>query len=351
LLSKGVCRLDDNLKKEIRKIALQNAVTHDGKTKDKVVLSKSLGTIPELKSNVKDAIPEIASIVSQVNGMSIEEQKTEIQNNFPEILNVKEKPKEERVGLPPLEGAEHGKIVTRFTPAPNGYPHIGHAKAAIISEEYTKMYGGKIVLRFDDTNPDDTRLEYWAAIKVGLDWLGIKFDEEKNTSDDIELFYDKCMKMLKENSAYVCTCKRDTISKNRKEMTSCKCSNGDVKQNEDRWGKMFNKYKPGEAIVRFRGDMESKNTVMRDPVLFRINDARHPRLVEKYRVWPSYDFAVAIEDYTDGITHALRSKEYELRNELYHAILDALDMKHPKMMEFSRLEFKGKPVSKRVLRP
>jgi glutamyl-tRNA synthetase len=213
------------------------------------------------------------------------------------------------------------------------------------------MYGGKIVLRFDDTNPDDTRLEYWAAIKVGLDWLGIKFDEEKNTSDDIELFYDKCMKMLKENSAYVCTCKRDTISKNRKEMTSCKCSNGDVKQNEDRWEKMFNKYKPGEAIVRFRGDMESKNTVMRDPVLFRINDARHPRLVKKYRVWPSYDFAVAVEDYTDGITHALRSKEYELRNELYHAILDALDMKHPKMMEFSRLEFKGMPVSKRVLRP
>jgi len=343
--------LNDDLKKAIRKIALQNAVEHDGKTKDKIVLSKSLGTIPELRNNVKGAIPEITSIVSQVNDMSVEEQKTEIENNFPELLNVKEKPKEERVGLPPLEGAEHGKVVTRFTPAPNGYPHIGHAKAAIISEEYTKMYGGNIVLRFDDTNPDDTRLEYWAAIKVGLDWLGIKFDEEKNTSDDIELFYDKCVKMLKENSAYVCTCKRDTISKNRKEMTSCKCSNGDVKQNEDRWEKMFNKYKPGEAIVRFRGDMESKNTVMRDPVLFRINDARHPRLIEKYRVWPSYDFAVAIEDYTDGITHALRSKEYELRNELYHAILNALDMKHPKMMEFSRLEFKGMPVSKRVLRP
>jgi len=343
--------LDDNLKKEIRKIALQNAVEHDGKTNDKVVLSKSLGTIPELRNNVKDAIPEIASIVSQVNGMSIEEQKTEIQNNFPEILNVKEKPKAERVGLPPLEGAEHGKVVTRFTPAPNGYPHIGHAKAAIISEEYTKMYGGKMVLRFDDTNPDDTRLEYWAAIKVGLDWLGIKFDEEKNTSDDIELFYDKCMKMLKENSAYVCTCKRDTISKNRKEMTSCKCSNGDVKQNEDRWEKMFNKYKPGEAIVRFRGDMESKNTVMRDPVLFRIIDARHPLLLDKYRVWPSYDFAVAIEDSVDGITHAFRSKEYELRNELYYAILDALNMRKPKMLEFSRLEFKGMPVSKRIIRP
>ena len=341
----------DDLKKEIRKIALQNAVEHDGKTKDKVVLSKSLGTIPELKSNVKDAIPEIASIVSQVNGMSIEEQKTEIQNNFPEILDVKENVKEERVGLPPLEGAEQGKVVTRFTPAPNGYPHIGHAKAAIISEEYAKMYGGKLVLRYDDTNPEDTRLEYWAAIKVGLDWLGIEFDEIKNTSDDIGLLYDKCVEMIKKNYAYVCTCKRDTISKNRKEMVSCECSMGDVKQNEERWERMFKKYKPGEAVVRFRGDMESKNTVMRDPVLFRINDARHAQLAEEHRVWPSYDIAVAVEDSTDGITHALRSKEYELRNELYHAILDALDMRHPKMLEFSRLEFKGMPVSKRILRP
>ena len=341
----------DDLKKEIRKIALQNAVEHDGKTKDKVVLSKSLGTIPELKNNVKEVIPEIASIVSQVNGMSIEEQKTEIQNNFPEILDVKENVKEERVGLPPLEGAEQGKVVTRFTPAPNGYPHIGHAKAAIISEEYAKMYGGKLVLRYDDTNPEDTRLEYWAAIKVGLDWLGIEFDEIKNTSDDIGLFYDKCVEMIKKNYAYVCTCKRDTISKNRKEMVSCECSMGDVKQNEERWERMFKKYKPGEAIVRFRGDMESKNTVMRDPVLFRINDARHARLAEEHRVWPSYDIAVAVEDSTDGITHALRSKEYELRNELYHAILDALDMRHPKMLEFSRLEFKGMPVSKRILRP
>ncbi len=341
----------DDLKKEIRKIALQNAVEHDGKTKDKVVLSKSLGTIPELKNNVKEVIPEIASIVSQVNGMSIEEQKTEIQNNFPEIFDVKENVKEERVGLPPLEGAEQGKVVTRFSPAPNGYPHIGHAKAAIISEEYAKMYGGKLVLRYDDTNPEDTRLEYWAAIKVGLDWLGIEFDEIKNTSDDIGLLYDKCVEMIKKNYAYVCTCKRDTISKNRKEMVSCECSMGDVKQNEERWERMFKKYKPGEAVVRFRGDMESKNTVMRDPVLFRINDARHARLAEEHRVWPSYDIAVAVEDSTDGITHALRSKEYELRNELYHAILDALDMRHPKMLEFSRLEFKGMPVSKRILRP
>ena len=343
--------MNDDLKKEVRKAALQNAVEHDGKTKDKIILSKVLGTAPEFKSRVKEIIPEITLIVSEINNMSLEQQKTEIQNHFPEIFSVKEKIKEDRVGFPPLEDAEKGKVKTRFTPAPNGYPHIGHAKAAIISEEYAKMYDGKCILRHDDTNPEDTRLEYIAAFRVGLEWLGIKYDEEKNTSDNIELHYDKCSEMIGKNHAYVCTCKRDNISKNRREMVSCKCSMGDLKQNEERWKKMFNKYKPGEAIVRFRGDMESKNTVMRDPVLFRIIDARHPLLLDKYRVWPSYDFAVAIEDSMDGITHAFRSKEYELRNELYYAILDALNMRKPKMLEFSRLEFKGMPVSKRIIRP
>ena len=208
--------MNNDLKKEIRKIALQNAVEHDGGTKDKIVLSKVLGTLPDLKTKVKEVIPEITSIVSEINSMSIVQQKIEIENNFPEILKVKEKVKEDRMGLPPLEDAEQGNVVTRFPPEPNGYPHIGHAKAAIINDEYSKMYGGKNVLRFDDTNPENERLEYWAAIKVGLDWLGIKYDKIKNTSDDIELFYDKCKDLINQNHVYVCTCKRDEISKTGK---------------------------------------------------------------------------------------------------------------------------------------
>lgn len=171
--------MNDDLKKEVRKAALQNAVEHDGKTKDKIILSKVLGTAPEFKSRVKEIIPEITLIVSEINNMSLEQQRTEIQNHFPEIFSVKEKIKEDRVGFPPLEDAEQGKVKTRFTPAPNGYPHIGHAKAAIISEEYAKMYDGKCILRHDDTNPEDTRLEYIAAFRVGLEWLGIKYDEKK----------------------------------------------------------------------------------------------------------------------------------------------------------------------------
>ncbi len=343
--------MSDDVKDKIRKLALQNAIEHGGKTQDKIILAKILGQEPSLRTQVNEIMPIITEVVVSVNKMSEEEQRKQAESEFPDLLAEKPKKQEGRDGLPPLEGAEHGRVVTRFPPEPNGYPHIGHAKAAIIDEEYAKMYGGKLILRFDDTNPEAERLEYYAAIKVGLDWLEVKYDRVKNTSDDIELLYQKCKQMLDGNYAYVCTCKQESISQNRREMKACKCSLGDLGQNMERWEKMFSKYKQGEAIVRYRGDMKSENTVMRDPVMFRIIETKHPLLGDKYHVWPSYDFAVAIEDSIDGVTHAFRTKEYELRNELYYAILDRLQMRKPRVIEFSRLGFEGMPVSKRILRP
>jgi len=342
--------LDEDIKKEIRKFALQNAYKHKGKTNEKIVASKILGVRPEQRKNIRELMEICVPIVKEINSFSTNQIITEIENNFPEILVPKEKHSKEEQMFPPLEGAEKGKVITRFPPEPNGYPHIGHAKAAIINEEYAKMYDGKAILRIDDTNPENERLEFYAAIKVGLEWLGIKYDKIKNTSDDLEIIYQKGKEIISLNKAYVCTCKRDKISKNRREMKACKCTQLGQSQNEERWTKLFEKYSAGQAVVRFRGDMKSQNTVMRDPVLFRIIEGHHPLLAGKYRVWPSYDFAIAIEDSLDGVTHAFRSKEYELRNELYYAILDALNMRKPKVLEFSRLEFKGMPVSKRVIK-
>ena len=331
-------------------MALQNAFEHGGETKDKIILGKILGTKPEFRTKVKEIIGDISEIVVTVNQLSIEEQKKEIDEKFPEVLIPKEKIVE-RKGLPELKDAEQGKVITRFPPEPNGYPHIGHAKAAIINSEYAKMYGGKFILRMDDTNPEAERMEYHAAIKVGLEWLGIDFDIVKSTSDDMELFYEKGLELINSDKAYVCTCKRDDISKNRRERKACKCSKEDLDKNNKNWEKMQEKFKPGEAIVRFRGDMKADNAVMRDPVLFRIIEGKHYTLGKKYRIWPSYDFAVAIEDSIDGITHAFRSKEFELREELIDAILDALDMRKPFQGFFSRLEFKGMPISKRIIKP
>ncbi|MEO2201209.1 MAG: glutamate--tRNA ligase [Nitrosopumilus sp.] len=342
--------MDEALKIEIRKMALQNAFEHGGETRDKIILGKILGTKPEFRTKVKEISKDISEIVFNVNQLSSEEQKKEIEKSFPEILAPKEKI-QGREGLPELKDAIQGKVITRFPPEPNGYPHIGHAKAAIINSEYAKMYGGKFILRMDDTNPEVERMEYHAAIKVGLEWLGIEFDIVKNTSDDMELFYEKGIELINSGKAYICTCKREDISKNRRERKACKCSMKDIDKNNKNWRKMQEKFKPGDAVVRFRGDMKADNAVMRDPVLFRIIDGKHYTLGEKYRIWPSYDFAVAIEDSIDGVTHAFRSKEFELRKELTDTILDTLNMRKPYQGFFSRLEFKGMPISKRVIRP
>ena len=342
--------MDEQLKKEIRKVALQNAYEHGGKTQGKIVLGKILGTKPELRTKVNEIKEDIEEIVISVNQSPLEEIGKEIEKEFPEVLKPKEKI-EEREGLPELKNAETGKVVTRFPPEPNGYPHIGHAKAAIINSEYAKMYNGKFILRMDDTNPEAERMEYHAAIKVGLEWLGIQFDKIKNTSEDMEIFYEKGMELINSNKAYICTCKREDISKNRRERKECKCSKGDLDKNLKNWKKMNEKFKPGEAIVRFRGNMKADNAVMRDPVLLRIIDEKHYTQGNNFRIWPSYDFAVAIEDSIDGVTHAFRSKEFELREELINAILDALDMRKPNQGFFSRLEFKGMPISKRIIKP
>jgi len=342
--------MDEELRKEVRKLSLQNAYEHGGKTQDKIILGKILGAKPEYRNKVKEITKDISEIVNLVNQLSSEEQEKEINENFPELLAPKEKI-EEREGLPELKGAVQGKVITRFPPEPNGYPHIGHAKAAIINSEYGKMYGGKFILRMDDTNPEAERMEYHAAIKVGLEWLGIEFDIVKNTSDDMEIFYEKGLELINSGKAYVCTCKREDISKNRRERKACKCSVSDIDKNNKNWEKMNTKYKAGEAIVRFRGDMKADNAVMRDPVLFRIIEEKHYTLGEKFRIWPSYDMAVAIEDSIDGVTHAFRSKEFELRKELIDEILDALGMRKPQQGFFSRLEFKGMPISKRIIKP
>jgi len=343
---------DNEIRNEIRKFALQNAVEHDGQTRDKTILAKILGAVPELRQKVNEISPVITEVVSEVNNISLDQQQKEINEKYPELLQIEEKKPEQNV-LPPLKNTEGKNIITRFPPAPNGYPHIGHAKAAIISEEYAKMYGGKIILRFEDTNPGTERLEYYAAIKVGMDWLGIKFDGEEHISDQIPLLYEKAEQLINSNDAYVCTCKQDDISKYRREMRSCECTMLDLGDNQKRWKKMFDEkgYKEGQALLRFRGDMTSGNTTMRDPALFRINQKHHAKLEQKYKVWPTYDFSGIILDSVSGVTHAMRSKEFELRKELHKTILEKLRLTIPEFLFFGRLDLIGMPVSKSALKP
>jgi len=339
----------EKIQKTARKYALQNAVQFDGKANEKAVVGKVIAAFKKGSISPKEIIPIVSSVVEQVNSIILDEQISELKENAPELLH-KEK-KERDFSLSPLPFAEKGKVVTRFPPEPNGYLHIGHAKAAIIDSEYARLYGGKFILRFDDTNPENAKLEFYDAQKEDLRWLGIEWDEEYNTSDHLKTHYDLAEQLIKQGDAYICKCPPEIVKEGRFHSKSCSCKDRTCDEALDLWKELLSSGELKGAILRLHGDMGSANTALRDPTLFRVIDKEHPLQGHKYRVWPTYDFAGAVEDSISGVTHPFRTKEYELRDPVYFRILSLLNLRRPNLMEFSRLSIKGMPVSKRKIKP
>lgn len=334
---------------EARKFALQNAIMFNGKANEKAVAGKVIAALKKEGITPAEIIPVITKVVTEVNRMSVHDQIVELSSLAPELL-IHEK-KERDFSLPPLPFAEKGKVVTRFPPEPNGYLHIGHAKAAVIDYEYARIYDGKFILRFDDTNPENALLDFYDAQKEDLCWLGVQWDTEYHTSDHLEIHYRLAEQLIKQRDAYLCKCTSEDIKKGRFNAKACSCR-------EERtgvealglWKEMLNSSEVS-GILRLCGDMVSVNTAMRDPTLFRVIEANHPLTGDKFHVWPTYDFAGAVEDSISGVTHPFRTKEYELRDEVYFRILSLLNLRAPHLMEFSRLSIEGMPVSKRKIKP
>ncbi len=332
-----------------RKYALQNAVHFNGTAHPKAVIGKVIAAFKDSAIQPQEIIPIVQKIVQEVNTFSIDQQRQELETLAPELL-VKEK-KERDFSLPPLSNAENGKVVTRFPPEPNGYLHIGHAKAAIIDYQYARLYEGIFILRFDDTNPEHADPEFYDAQKEDLHWLDIQWQKEYCTSNNLETHYKLAEQLLRQGDAYLCKCTPETIKKGRYFGKACSCRNGIGEEAIDRWHLLLHSGETNAGILRLKGNMSSVNTAMRDPTLFRIIESPHPLQGDKYRMWPTYDFAGAVEDSISGVTHPFRTKEYELRDEVYFHILSLLDLRCPHLMEFSRLSITGMPVSKRKIKP
>lgn len=340
--------MSDEIIKTARKYALQNAVQFDGTAQLKAVIGKVIGVFRKSGVNPKEIIPLVHKTVDEVNALSLEEQIKELELIAPELL-VKEK-KVRDFSLPDLPNAQKKKVVTRFPPEPNGYLHIGHAKAAIVDYEYAQMYEGTFILRFDDTNPEKDKEEFYEAQEKDLSWLGISWQKKYNTSDNLKKHYQLCAQLLKQGDAYVCTCAPEDIKKGRQQKSDCPCRLKASDVHLELWDKLLSA-SVDSIIVRLKADMQSDNTAMRDPTLFRVITTPHPLQKDRYHVWPTYDFAGAVEDSISGVTHPFRTKEYELRDEVYYYLLDKLDLPKPHLMEFARLSIDGMPVSKRKITP
>ncbi len=329
----------------IRKHVLKNA--HDfGRASPGSVVGKVIAEWPDCKNDMKSTMVAINKEIRRVSGLSAEAIEKEMAS-----FEYSPKKKEEKKSIE-LPGAEQGRVLTRFAPEPSGYPHIGHAKAAWLEYEGARNHGGKMILRFDDSNPEKESQLFVDAIKDGLAWLGIEWAEESYTSDHVPEIYKVAEQLIAGGRAYVCTASQQQISDSRTQSRPLPDRSLPPEEHLERWKQMLSgSYAKGEALLLFKGDLECLNTVMRDPALARIMDAPHYRQGKKYHVWPSYDLAVVYMDHAEQITHPMRSKEYELRDELYYALFDALGWKKPHMVPFSRLAIKRAPIGKRLIVP
>lgn len=257
-----------------------------------------------------------------------------------------------------LENKTYGDrpIYTRFPPEPNGYLHIGHAKAICLNFTTAQKYGGKCNLRFDDTNPLKEDTEYVESIKEDVRWLGFQWDKLLFASDYFDRMIECAFTLIKKGKAYVCDLSAEEIREYRGTLTKpgkeSPYRNRSVEKNFRLFQEMIDgKYKDGEKVLRAKIDMASSNINMRDPVIYRIAHATHHNTGDKYCVYPMYDYAHPLEDAFEEITHSLCTLEFEDHRPLYDWVLRELDWEMPpQQIEFARLNLTNTVMSKRYLK-
>lgn len=258
-----------------------------------------------------------------------------------------------------LESQKNGDTVyTRFPPEPNGYLHIGHAKAICINFGTAEKYGGMCNLRYDDTNPVKEDVEYVSAIEEDIHWLGFKWDKLLWASNYFDKMYEAAVELIKKGKAYVCSLNAEQIKEYRGTLKEpgkeSPCRNQSVEENLRLFEEMkAGKFADGERVLRAKIDMASPNINMRDPVIYRIaHSPLHHNTGDKWCIYPMYDFAHPIEDAIEGITHSLCSLEFEDHRPLYEWVLKEVGWweNPPQQIEFARLNITNTVMSKRYLR-
>lgn len=249
-----------------------------------------------------------------------------------------------------LPGAEMGKVTVRFPPEASGYLHIGHAKAALLNQHYQVNFRGKLIMRFDDTNPEKEKEDFEKVILEDVAMLHIKPDQFTYTSDHFEAIMRYAEKLIQEGKAYVDDTPAEQMKAEREQRIESRHRANSVEKNLQMWEEMKRGSPAGQSCcLRAKIDMNSNNGCMRDPTLYRCKAQPHPRTGSAYNVYPTYDFACPIVDSIEGVTHALRTTEYHDRDEQFYWIIEALGIRKPYIWEYSRLNLNNTVLSKRKL--
>jgi len=253
-----------------------------------------------------------------------------------------------------LNSGKYKALVTRFPPEPNGYLHIGHAKAICLNFGLTQKYGGYTNLRFDDTNPVTEKTEYVNSQQEDIKWLGFQWKNELYTSDYFDTLYDFAVKLVQNNLAYVDHSTAEEIAAQKGTPTEpgvdSQYRNRSIEENLDLFTRMKNgEFKDGACTLRAKIDMSSPNMLMRDPIVYRIKHAEHHRTGNKWCIYPMYDFAHGQSDSIEEITHSICTLEYVSHRELYDWFIEKLNIFPSRQYEFARLNLTYTVMSKRKL--
>ena len=250
-------------------------------------------------------------------------------------------------------GKFNNKVHTRFPPEPNGYLHIGHAKAICLNFNIAEEYNGKCNLRFDDTNPIAEEEEFVRSIQEDVKWLGFDWEDRLCfASDYFQQMYEYAIQLIQKDSAYVCELTTDEIKNTRGTLnepgSESPYRNRSVNESLDLFKRMRSgEFENGSKTLRAKIDMGHPNMNMRDPVIYRILHAHHHRTKDECCIYPMYDWAHGLEDSIEGVTHSLCSLEFEDHRPLYDWYLDELGAYHPQQIEFARLNLSYTVMSKR----
>ena len=249
-----------------------------------------------------------------------------------------------------LHDAVPGKVVVRFPPEPSGFLHIGHCKAVLLNDYYRREYKGKLIVRFDDTNPAKEKTEFVDSILEDLKILGIVPDKVSFTSDHFDYILECAEKLIKQGDAYVDDQDQELIQAQRFDKKDGPSRDLAVDEQLRRWREMLAGTEYGKTcVMRAKISMQHKNSALRDPALARCVDHPHQRTGDKYKCYPTYDLAISVVDSLEGVTHAMRDSQYQERIPLYHWVMEKLALRPVTIRQFSRINFTHTILSKRKL--
>ncbi len=299
---------EEEVRETALKYALQNAVQHGGKCEMGPVMARVLGEKADWRPHAKVVSGPVKEAVARVNGMDAAAQLDELESIDPDLVERKVQDRDH--GLPDLENVT-GRVVMRFAPGPSGPLHVGHSRAAILNDEYVRRYGGRYILRLEDTDPARVMPEAYDMIREDMEWLGCQVHEVYEQTDRFDQYYEHARQLIDMEGAYVCTCPAEELRELRAEGRACPHREIVPAVHQDLWDRMLaGEFGPGEASVVVKTDLSDPNPALRDFVALRISDEPHPRTGDRYRVYPLYNFSVAIDDHLMGLTHVLRGKDH-----------------------------------------